>query len=52
VPADAAWPPLSDAVCPDGWPDLWLPSSSGILVTTTTTIGEGEEHSACRLPMP
>jgi hypothetical protein len=52
VPADATWPPLSDAVRPDGWPDLLLPPSGGVLVTTMTTIGEGEEHSACRLPMP
>jgi hypothetical protein len=52
VPADATWPPLSDAVCPDGWPDLSLPSSGGVLVTMTMTIGEGGEHSTCRLPMP
>jgi hypothetical protein len=48
VPADATWPPLSNAVRPDGWPDLSLPSSGGVLVTMTTTIGEDEEHSACR----
>jgi hypothetical protein len=46
VPADATWPSLSDAVRPGGWPDLSLPSPGGVLVTTTTTIGEGEEHSA------
>jgi hypothetical protein len=52
VLANATWPPLSDAVHPNGWPDLLVPSSGGVLITTMTTIGEGEEHSACRLPMP
>jgi hypothetical protein len=34
---------------PNGWPDLLLPPSSGVLVTMTTTIEREEGHSACRL---
>jgi hypothetical protein len=48
VSADALWPDLSDAVHPDGWPDLSLPSS-GVLVTTTMTVEKEKGHSACRL---
>jgi hypothetical protein len=33
----------------NGWPDLSLPPSGGVLVTTMTTIEKEEGHSACRL---
>jgi hypothetical protein len=35
---------------PNGGLDLSLPST-GILVTTMTTVEKGEGHSACRLPI-
>jgi hypothetical protein len=50
-PVDCGYPSLEGPLGPDGWPDLSLPLSGGVLVTTTTTVEEGEGHSACMLPM-
>jgi hypothetical protein len=36
----------------NGWPDLLLPSLSGVLVTMTTMIEKEEGHSTCRLLLP
>jgi hypothetical protein len=55
---EEGWPGVrpEDCVCfeggpigHNGWPDLSLPPSSGVLVTMTTTIEKEEGHSACRL---
>jgi hypothetical protein len=50
-PEDHGYPSLEGPLGPDGWPDLSLLLSGGILVTMMTTIEEDEGHSACRLPM-
>jgi hypothetical protein len=50
-PEDHSYPSSEGPLGPNGWPDLLLPSSGGILVTMTTTIEKGEGHSACRFPM-
>jgi hypothetical protein len=49
-PEDHGYPFEEGPLGPDGWPDLSLPSSGGVLVTTMTTVKPGEGHSACRLP--
>jgi hypothetical protein len=55
---EEGWPEVQpeDRICFEGgpiglngWPDLLLPSLSGILVTTMTTIEKEDRHSACRL---
>jgi hypothetical protein len=50
-PEDCGYPTEEKPLGPDGWPDLSLPPSGGVLVTMMTTVEQGEEHSTCRLPM-
>jgi hypothetical protein len=53
-PEDWCFPRLEDMpLRPNGWPDLSLPTSTGVQVTIEVklTIEEVEGHSACRLLM-
>jgi hypothetical protein len=51
-PEDHCYPSKEGPLGPNGWPDVSIPTSSGVRVTTTmTTVEEVEGHSARRLPM-
>jgi hypothetical protein len=50
-PEDHGYPSEEGPLGPDGWLDLSLPSSGGVLVTMMTTVEKGEGHSTCRLLM-
>jgi hypothetical protein len=50
-PEDRGYPSEEGPLGPDSWPDLLLPLSGGVLVTTMTTVEKEGGHSACRLPI-